>query len=203
MKKITLLLIAILTSVISYGQVKIKPGVKAGLNFSDFTNLNTVNNTSGNEGRTSFHIGGTVSFKFTDLYTLHPEVLYSEQGAELKGIRINGTSVSDVKIKANYLSFVVNNKFFLGRGRFNLQVAPVIDILVSNENINDPSSFDFSVMGGVGYNFPFGLNVDVRYKQGITDLFGRNVGTNASTTNINDLVLNQVFQLSLGYEFDL
>ncbi|TDQ28864.1 porin family protein [Tenacibaculum caenipelagi] len=201
MKKIKLLLIAVFTTAITSAQVVIKPGVKGGLNYSGLTNAG--NDTKWN---TSFHIGGSVSFKFADFYTLQPEVLYSKQGAKVGfDLVSNGGSYIErtyINTKLNYLSFHVNNKFFLGGGNFNLQVAPVLDILVSHENVNDPEIFDFGLAGGIGYNFPNGLNIDVRFKQGLTDLFGRNVGTYPETTDISDLTLNQVFQVSLGYEFD-
>jgi opacity protein-like surface antigen len=212
MKKLTLtLVLALLTFAFVNAQVEIKAGVKAGLNISNFTNLNNFTNGDGDSNSlTSFHIGASVSFKFTDLYTLHPEVLYSQQGSNLSVFQNLGqdalfvNNTQELKLKVNYLSFVVNSKFYIGGGNFNLQVAPVIDILLDHEYITNPEGFDFAIMGGVGYDFPFGMTVDVRYKQGITDLFGRNVnnGSGFETTSFEDLVLNQVFQLSLGYQFD-
>lgn len=206
MKKVKLLVIAMLTSVATFSQVEIKPGIKAGLNFAGLTNLSSVDGSVNDSGRTSFHFGGTVSFKFADFYTLQPEVLYSGQGATIQpnsGVVTDPSiNIGELKIKADYLSFYVNNKFFLGGGNFNLQAALALDFLVNDENLINPEGFDVGVGVGVGYNFPFGLNVDVRYKQGLTDLFGRNVGNNPDTTDISDLILNQVFQVSFGYEFD-
>ena len=195
MKKITFILLAFLaTTTFTNAQVEIKPVVKAGLNFA---NLTTPTNLSESSSLTSFHIGAGVNFKFARFYTLSPEILYSEQGAKFNG---------NNEINVNYLSIVVNNKFYIGGSSFNLQIAPVLDILVSDNsnNLNDYQGADFAIMGGVGYDFPFGLTVDARFKQGLVDIFGRNVndGNGAETTNFNDLTLNQVFQLSFGYQFD-
>lgn len=196
MKKITLtLVLALITSTFINAQVKIKPVAKIGLNFASLTTPISINESS---GLTSFHIGGAVNFKFTDLYTLSPEILYSKQGAE---------KTTNNKINVDYLSIVVNNKFYIGKGNFNLQVAPVLDILINdnnNSNLFNYQGADFGVMGGVGYDFPFGLTIDARFKQGLVDIFGLNVdnGNGSQTTSFEDLTLNQVFQLSFGYQFD-
>ncbi|MFL0062261.1 porin family protein [Tenacibaculum maritimum] len=198
MKKFALTALAMFSLLIINAQVKIKPGIKIGLNNSTITNLERL--SGGNKSSsTSFHAGTSVSFKFTDIYTLHPEILYSEQGGKLA----IGTNSS--KIKVNYLSLVINNKFYIAKSKFNLQVAPVLDFLVNHKNITPkPDGFDFAIMGGVGYDFPFGMTVDLRYKQGLADLYGRNVdtGNGFQDTNVENLLLNQVFQLSIGYQFD-
>lgn len=208
MKKRITFFIACFATIFMNAQVEIKPGVKAGFNSSNFTNLN--NSNLDGKSLTSFHIGGTTSFKFAKFYTLQPEILYTEQGSNIKSNRtyfdnnLDPIPNEEVKVQLNYLSIVVNNKFFIAGSRFNVQVAPVIDILLSHKNIDNPESFDFAIAGGIGYNFPMGFTLDLRYKQGIVDVFGRNVndGNGAQTTNFNDLILNKTILLSVGYEFN-
>ena len=209
MKKSIFFFLACITSILAQAQVEIKPGAKVGINSANFTNLDSSNLDG--ESITSFHIGGTVSFKFAKFYTLQPELLYSKQGSNVRNQNIffdnnNDPIISneEVKVQVNYFSIVVNNKFFIGGSGFNFQVAPVVDILVNSKNIEDPEVVDIAVAGGIGYNFPFGMSLDLRYKQGLIDVFGRNVdnGNGAQTTNVNDLILNKTIQLSVGYEFD-
>ena len=208
MKNKITFLIACFAVILLNAQVEIKPGVKAGLNISSFTNLRS-SNLDGNS-LTSFHVGGTVAFKFAKFYTLQPELLYSRQGSNIKSTitlfdtNFNPISNEEIKVQLDYLSIVVNNKFFIAGSGFNVQVAPVIDILLSDKNIEGPEGFDIAIAGGIGYNFPMGLALDLRYKQGIVDVFGRNVddGNGAETTSFSDLVLNRTIQLSVGYEFD-
>ena len=47
--------------------------------------------------------------------------------------------------------------------------------------------------------------MSIGYKQGLTDLFGRNVddGYGYETTDVSELILNNVIQLSVGYQFKL
>ncbi len=209
MKNKITFLIACFAVILLNAQVEIKPGVKAGLNSSNFTNLSSSNLDG--ESLTSFHIGGTVSFKFAKFYTLQPELLYSRQGSNIKNTiilfdnNLDPIPNQEIKVQLDYLSIVVNNKFFIAGSGFNVQVAPVIDILLNDKNIDSPEGIDIAFAGGIGYNFPMGLTLDLRYKQGTVDVFGRNVynGNGAQTTSFSDLILNKTIQLSVGYEFDL
>ena len=199
MKNITLFLITLCSFTLLNAQVEIKPGIKGGLNSANLTNLNNIGAHS--KSITSFHIGGTISFKFAKFYTLQPEILYSKQGSE---ITQNGTS-GKADLDLNYLSIPINNKFYVGGNGLNFQIAPVIDILLSHKNVDSPQGVDIAFAAAVGYDIANGVTLSVGYKQGITDLFGRNVntGNGYETTDISDLVLNKVIQLSVGYQFDL
>ncbi|MEW4922220.1 outer membrane beta-barrel protein [Algibacter sp. 2305UL17-15] len=200
MKKIPVLLIAFLFFNLINAQVEIKPGLKGGLNIANLTNMDNIGGNS--KSITSFHIGGTLSFKFADFYTLQPEILYSKQGSDFS---VSGTNNGQFQIELNYLSIPVNNKFYAGDNGLNFQVAPIIDILLSHKNVNDPQAVDIAVAFAIGYDIASGVYVSVAYKQGITDLFGRNVntGNGYQTTDVGDLILNKVIQLSVGYQFDL
>ena len=197
MKYLSILLITLFSFSNLSAQVEIKPGIKGGLNFANLTNINDGGLSS--DGITSFHIGGTVSFKFAKFYTLQPEILYSQQGSELS---LNGSN-DKVSVELNYLSIPVNNKFYIGNTGLNFQIAPVLDILLSSKNVDSPEGFDIAIAGAVGFELKNGVSFSIGYKQGLADIFGRNVNNNNQTTDVGDLVLNKVVQLSAGYQFDL
>lgn len=200
MKKIWITLITVFFFTYLNAQVEIKPGLKGGLNFAGLTNLDNIDGSS-SKGITSFHVGGTVSFKFAKFYTLQPEILYSKQGSEV----FSNDADSKLKLALNYLSIVVNNKFFAGDSGVNFQVAPVFDVLLNSKNVDNPQGLDIAFKAAIGYDMANGLSFSLGYKQGLSDLFGRNVdtGNGAETTDVGDLVLNKVVQLSIGYQFDL
>src|SRR5690554_7681134 len=56
----------------------VKLGAKGGVNFSNITN-------SDMDSKTGFHIGVLAEVFFSEQFSLQPEILYSTQGAELKG----------------------------------------------------------------------------------------------------------------------
>ena len=200
MKHLTIILITFLSCSFINAQVEIKPGIKVGMNIAGLSNLEE-NGGASSEKITAFHIGATLSFKFARFYTLQPEILYSKQGSDYKTFGFNGTQ----SIELSYLSIPVNNKFYIGASGINFQIAPVIDILLNHKNVNDPQTVDIALAGAIGYDIGNGLVMSIGYKQGLTDLFGRNVddGYGYETTDVSELILNNVIQLSVGYQFKL
>lgn len=176
---------------VSNAQFELKPGVRAGVNISKVTNLEA-------DSKTDFFVGGLVELKFVDFYSLQPELIYSRQGFKL-----------DETYSLDYLSIGVTNKFTFGEG-FNVLVGPTIDIKVAD---NFPSivsdeliGVDFALMGGVGYTFKNNIAIDVRFKQGLMDIFGDNYNEYQDENgngNYDDVKLNQLFQFGVSYTFDV
>ena len=100
MRKIILLFV-IFSSFSVTSQVALKPGVKAGLNLANFTNASY-------DFKPDFYAGIKLGLKFTERYTLQPEILYSRQGARPQ---FDGGPNSDIQI--DYLSIAIANKFLL------------------------------------------------------------------------------------------
>lgn len=197
----------------SNAQVTLKPGVKGGVVFSRLTNFDS-------DFKTGFYLGGQLAIKFNKLYTLQPEIVYSQQGANSNYSALliddyynpNIMNVNNsVKHSLDYLSLSAISKFSFGTG-FHVIVGPSLDFKV-HDNFeksyfyNDsPIGFDFAIVGGFGYSFSNGLSFDARFKQGIVDIYGNNYNTNVDNNNngnYDEVVLNQSFQLGLSYSFDL
>ncbi|KGO89680.1 porin family protein [Flavobacterium suncheonense] len=190
----------------SNAQVTIKPGVKAGLNISRFTNTDADSNTD-------FYLGGLVAIKLAKFYTLQPELLYSRQGATVKYATYNPvyfeTTFKDHKYNLDYLSVDVINKFTFGKG-FQAVVGPALDFKVADNfketGLKSPEGFDIGIIFGAGYSLPNGLTFEARFKQGFVDIFGNNYNTyydEEGNGNADDIILNQVFQLGVSYTFDV
>jgi hypothetical protein len=217
-KSIVVALVCFLGLTQMSAQVTFKPGVKTGLNFSKFTNSNS-------DYKTDFYLGGLLSIKLAKFYTLQPELVYSRQGAirtEYNNLSqydpIVSTSRREVKYSLDYLSLGIINKFNFAEG-FHVVVGPSLDFKVADNfkynNSSNPIEFDFALIGGLGYTFPNGLTIDGRVKQGMVDIFGNNYNTtyyssndngnnnSNSNGNIDEVVLNQLFQLGVSYSFDL
>lgn len=209
MKKVFFIVFFTILGVLqSEAQVSFKPGIKAGLNFSKFTNSET-------SSKKDFYLGGLLTINFNRVYTLQPELVYSKQGAFRKEYflmdydPIASSQMRKAEYSLNYLSLGVMNKFTIGNG-FHFVVGPSLDFKVAdnfNENYaSDPIGFDLAFVGGIGYSFPNGLSLDARFKQGLVDIFGNNFNTNNDTNgngNYDEIVLNQLFQLGISYSFDL
>jgi hypothetical protein len=211
-KKLSIALI-LLMSVMqsSQAQQKLKPGIRAGINFSKFTNYNT-------DFKSGFYVGGELAIKFNKLFTLQPELLYSRQGANRNSnfYNWNISNPNDPIYPGNdltidYVSLSAISKFYLNGG-FHLVVGPSLDFKV-NDNFSDgflssgkPIGFDLALVAGVGYTLPNGLTFEARFKQGMVDIYGNNYNTNVDQNNngnFDEVVLNQSFQLGISYTFDL
>ena len=172
-----------------------RPGIKFGLNNSKI--INTTLST-----KNDLYIGAFISIPITEYYTLQPEVLYSAKGGTS-----NSTEYSDVNI--NYLSIGIPNKFYVGpNSGFHFMVGLSLDFNIDNSFISltngnsdfDISPLDLAILGGIGYDFGFGLMIEARYKQGTssTDFFGKSDLYEKDGSN-----LNTVIKVGLAYNFKI
>lgn len=178
---ITALITVAFTSSVN-AQFSIKPGVRGGLNFTNITNSDL-------DSKPDFYVGGLVAFKFAERYTLQPELIYSRQGAK--------------DYDLDFLSLGIINKFKIVNG-FHAVAGPTLDFKVGGESDNNLVGFDFGLTGGVGYSLPNGLTFEARFKQGFIDIFGGDYSEDADgNLDIDQIYLNQLFQLGVSYTFDL
>ena len=192
MKK--LVVIALFTVFMANAQIEFRPGIRAGLNMANLTNYDS-------DAKTDFHIGATATITFASFYNLQPEISYSRQGAKLRMSYDSGFLLNDNNLEINYLTVALANKFFpMSENGFHFIIGPSFDFKVSDNfgPYDEPVGFDFALMAGLGYEFPFGLGIDVRYRQGVVDIYGENIG---ETVNVEELYLNKVVQFGVSYQF--
>jgi hypothetical protein len=187
MKKVVLTLAIALLSTVAFSQVTFKPGVRAGAYFAYLSDTN-------GDTKTDFYIGAFGELKLGNVYALQPEINYSRQGAKNPG------EGDDAEIQ--YVGLSLANKFspFKEFG-LHLIIGPGIDVKVS-DNLSgyDTAPLDFSFFGGIGFDFPMGLSVEARYKQGIIDV--KDGFTELGGDYDEDNWLNGVFQVGVSYKFD-
>ena len=178
MKKITLLVVAILISASGFSQ-EIDLGIKAGANFATLSDAQ-----NGPSSKTGFQAGIFAGLKLGDKIGIQADILYSQQGAEFSATDFDLTYVN-IPIVLKYYVF----------GGLNIQAGPQFGILV-DDNIKELSSgileaenSDVSGVVGLGYDLPFGLRVDGRYNFGFTEVIKDNKAKNS------------VITLAVGYSF--
>lgn len=191
-------------------QVTFRPGVRAGLNLSTFTDTNL-------DTRADFYAGSFVAIKLAKFYTLQPEINYSRQGA--KGTEyyyvnefdpISARYRRDVDYSIQYLSFGIMNKFNIIDG-FHGTVGPTLDFRVGDNfrkyTAERPYDVDFGFNVGLGYTWPMGLAIEARYKLGFVDIFGDNMDNDDEYYYEGDheerARLNSILQIGLSYSFKI
>jgi hypothetical protein len=183
------------TSVSNQAVAQAAFGLKGGLNLA---NLKVDDPEASYNSRTGYHAGVFVRGKFSKV-AIQPEVLLFTQGSD-----VNSSTLGEFKDSFTYLSIPVMVKFYVVSG-LNVHVGPQFGFLLDGErtgNIQGLSfnydikdyykNSDISVSLGGGWDFPFGLNVDVRYNIGVQDINDQADGEEAKS---------RVFQVSLGWNF--
>ena len=195
MKKITLLLLCFVGFAAS-AQVTFRPGIRAGVNFSNISHTNSVM-------RPDFYVGGTGAIKFTRFFTLQPELTYSRQGANNADMYMyNPNTGSDMiykkDLEVQYLSFGLLSKITL-TDSFNVHAGPFFDF-ETGSNFNSYNEVDMGITAGIGYTLPFGLTIEGRVKKGIIDIVESDDDFFFFSDNSNNT--NFTVQVGLAYSFD-
>ncbi|MBT1700202.1 outer membrane beta-barrel protein [Fulvivirgaceae bacterium PWU4] len=169
-------------------------GLKGGVNL---TSLKLDDPDASYDSRTGFHAGIFMRGR-VDKVAIQPEVLLFTQRGE-------GTfSLGKVEESFTYLSIPVILKFY-PIGGLNIQAGPQFGFLLDGErkyqnafgsikeDIKDSyKSSDVSISLGGGYDFGFGLGLDVRYNIGVKDINDEVNG---------DPAKSRIFLISLGWNF--
>ena len=199
MKKVILLFLISFSFAYSYAQ-EISYGLKAGLNLATMkSSISQFNDAI--SSRTAFHVGGVVEIKFSDKFSVQPEILYNSVGAKIDASLMARAETPDVSYVIDYLSIPVMAKYYVMDG-LSLDLGPQLGILLSSkmkvdsesEDMKDQTeSMDFGLGFGAGYKLENGLFLDARYVLGLSNL-AKDIGDDES-------VKNNVFQFSVGYKF--
>lgn len=212
MKNQFIIVMCLVFTVATFAQVKVRPGFKAGINSA------TVSNFENSSRKVGFQGAMFVNIHFPKVYELQVEASYSNQGFNQDDFtsgniiyagqpyRVPG---NDVNI--HYIGAAISNKFFfvpdLG---LHVLIGPSLEINVSDNTNGDIIPIDIAFFAGIGYEFPMGLGLEARYKQGFVDVrdsFYNDTYYASDYTYSNDYYnngnnkLNSVIQVSVYYKF--
>jgi hypothetical protein len=190
---IAIILIACCFSINAKAQEKVKPGFRAGANFSNFSD-------SSLDFRANFYVGGFIALKLSKYFTLQPEINYSQQGAKATFSNPDLTDHAPSKIAINYLSVGVLSKITFTDDVFVL-AGPLLDYQTKS-NVDVNSEIDLAATIGAGYTLPFGLTVEARAKLGIMDILDSDDYNNADN-HVGGWNCNYLFQVGVAYSFDV
>jgi outer membrane protein with beta-barrel domain len=183
MKRIYILLVAVLIFGSLNAQAQLKLGLKGGVNLSK---LNSSDPTVLTENVTAWHFGGMAEIKMP-IIGIELDALYTQNGSK---IDFNG-ALED--LKNTYISLPLLAKVYILKV-LNVQVGPQFSWLTST-NITDIdpqaqlASNDLQIVFGAGVDLAM-LHASLRYHLGVKDV-------NASTVSNFDLKNNAVM-LSVG-----
>jgi len=196
MKKIYVLSILMLCINLGIQAQELHFGVKGGVNFATVGG----DDTEDLKMRTAFHVGALMEVKFSETFSLQPEVLYSAQGTSGKEDGL------DIDIKLDYINVPIMAKYNFSES-FSVEAGPQIGFLISTKGKSDGvevdldeydlfKDVDFGLGVGLSYKIIPNLFVSGRYNLGLSNI--NNDGGDFESNGSNQ---NNVIQLSIGYLF--
>lgn len=187
------------------GQFSFRPGLRAGANFSKFTQTES-------SFKSDFYVGIAGEFNFKKLYSLQPELTYSQQGAKdipTRTIYFDSGSQQEIEekstldISVTYISFAIINKLNFTE-RFHVYLGPGLDI-ETGKTIYTDVPLDFTVTAGFELGLVENLFLEGRVKKGLINILDKDeVYLDSSYSDkMGRYNSTLVFQVGLIYKFDM
>ncbi len=206
MKLNTLLLLIILSPAIVNAQL----GLKAGLNFTNVTNVSSVNNQSSS----GFNAGVFFSTPYNKLLGSKTELVFSRQGYNYETGSVSGKVNLDYIMLPTYMCINITKFFQIQVGmQFGYLMNAVADSTTKNSggaygSINGALSFynrfSYSIGGGVEVHPVKGLLVGARLNVSLTNLYklpdpASMSVTPSYTSDVN--IKSNLLQIYIGWKF--
>lgn len=174
------------------GSLSIKP--KFGINIADVTNDKEA------DTRIGLVFGAEAEYQVEENISISAGLLYSQQGMKGEGKYEN--LYIDATWKLDYISIPVLANVYLAKGfavkcgiqpsfKINSKAKGITQGVTIETDMPGTKSMDFSIPLGVSYEYA-NVQLDARYNWGLTKI-------NAHTEKSK----NSVFQITLGYKFQL
>ncbi len=184
MRKLLVVMLMVAVAVSASAQVEVKVGPRGGFNISKIK-------TSGFDDEKfslGAHVGGVVNIAINEMFSVQPELLFSQ-----KGVRITGTGDAKSVTRINYIAIPLLGKATFGGDDFGgyAEFGPEIGIAVSGKDVDvdvdgnktkesldfggdgEAKRADFALNFGAGFSKALGngqLDVGVRFGVGVIDV---------------------------------
>ena len=195
MKKLFIAIAFVSTGLIASAQAKF--GAKAGANFYQFGGEDGSDLES-QKMKPGFYLGGFANLSITEMLSVQPELLFSNQGTMVK----EGDAKATWNL--NYINIPVMLQYNTTSG-FYAETGPELGLLMSakqkvkvgdeSESMDIKDSFkgiNFSWGLGLGYKLPSGIGFGARYNLGLSNIIDE---ADAKVTNSG-------FTVGLSYTFN-
>ncbi|MCD9854852.1 outer membrane beta-barrel protein [Epilithonimonas sp. JDS] len=226
MKKLFLGL-GLVAGTFAFAQTSPTFGLKAGLNVSSISD----DGYEDSKAKAGFYGGIFMNAPISEMFSIQPEVLYSQMGAKITERGSGTVAGSDYSYRLSsstnldYITVPVMFQFN-ATPNFYLEAGPEFGFLISakarnssytnvegnfdadsydsdSRDIKDNfSGFNMGAALGLGFNFTQNFGINARYVAGFTDISKKNNGEDGNTTlEQSGKNRNNAFQVGLSYKF--
>ncbi len=177
MKKLIVLSIALAITSLSFAQVKVRPGIVAGANYSTFEgrDVKELGDVKYNFG---YHAGLMANIKLSEIVYVQPELLYSVTGSKV-GVENEDGETDNAVIESSYINLPVKLKTITKFGMYGMGGIEPGYLLTAKSKLDGESksfkniakNFRLGWFVGVGYQSNAGIGIDFRYTNDFTSFF--------------------------------
>ena len=193
----------------------LKLGLKGGFNGSTFSG----SDSKGSEYKAGFAAGGLINYAFTDMFSVQPELLYSQKGASQDFAASGSTPAFTNKTTLGYIDVPILLKVNTGDDGMGLffEAGPQGSFVMHQRSFTEDGSgkqvgsSDTSTDGlnkvvlgyvaGLGYQITSGLGLGLRYTGDFTQVLKDQTTTVGGITIKQPNLHNSVFQFQVHYLF--
>jgi len=184
--------IATNAQILERGDFAITP--KVGMNCSDISGAKDyVDNKFG------IAAGVEAEYKFNDWFALSAGAMYEQQGFRLKSAKED--------VNTEFINIPVMAKFYIWKGLnagIGVQTGFMTKAKYDGEDVKDVfNKVDVGLSSSFGYDFPFGLSIDLRYTEGLIDMIDGISPYLTPNNSWESKNKNRTFQLSVAYKIKL
>lgn len=153
-------MLALAAFIASVDAQKINFGIKAGLNIAN-QDYESEGISISPDARTSFHVGGFVTYMISDKIGVQPELLYNDVGSQWDMVD------EQLDVKVQYLSLPVLVRYQpidLLNIHFGPQLSYRLKAERGNDNVDDDTQdIEVAAAIGAGVDLPVGIGLSARY----------------------------------------
>ncbi len=207
MKKLLFLATLLGATATAQAQLKATVGLTAAYGYTELTHSGSGYNPT---GHSAYQAGLTGDVYLADVFSIHPELLYTMQYYDT-----DATTTAGQNRDLTYLTLPVLARYHVGGsdGGLFFEAGPQLNLALTakNEEGNDAksqaNSLTLDYIVGLGYQLQKGLSLGIRYDGGLTNVFKDYAPTKTSDNTNDDVVVstnnlkNSTFWFSLGYSF--
>ena len=161
-------------------------------------NIGFMTNAEGSDPRVGLVVGAELEYQATDVFAISGGLLYSQQGAKMNDMDIDGT------MKLDYINVPILANFYVAKGfAFKAGIQPGFNVNDKAKASGSGASVEMG-LGDLSKGFVLAVPIGLSYEFSNIQLDARfNWGVTHAISDSYDSCNSNTFMITLGYKFSL
>ncbi len=161
-------------------------------------NIGFMTNADGSDPRVGLVVGAELEYQATDVFAISGGLLYSQQGAKMNDMDIDGT------MKLDYINVPILANFYVAKGfAFKAGIQPGFNVNDKAKASGSGASVEMG-LGDLSKGFVLAVPIGLSYEFSNIQLDARfNWGVTHAISDSYDSCNSNAFMITLGYKFSL